>query len=274
VVTWNTTALFGLASGRGKQRCQQRFHILQGLASKSDIVMLQEIHGTRADLEVALSQLPDFVAFSSHINPATGGVAILCRRTLISDPDAVFEIIFDPGRCIMVFLPDIQTSFICLHITPAYTIDQKRKLLLFIRDASHMQCTDTILCGEFNFSTSTDAKFCFEMLREDSSDDPLAIFFDEHFCCLTELHQAQHTRKQILRGRISSSRRLDRIYTSIPPIHINDMRPYTAVTHILTDPTFQVTTFRCVRCCTLPFHAHRDRHESHLGLLLTRGSAT
>jgi exonuclease III len=134
--------------------------------------MLQELHGTTADLEAALSQMQEFSAFSSHLNPATGGVAILLRQSLISDVEGVVPIILDHGRCVMVYLPDIQTSFICLHITPAYTMEQTRRLLLHIRDVSHMQTNDTILGGELNFSTSMDSAFPFEMLREDSRDDP------------------------------------------------------------------------------------------------------
>jgi hypothetical protein len=101
-----------------------------------------------------------------------------------------------------------------------------------------MQNVDTIFGGDFNFCTTTDAKFSLDMIEEDSQDDPLATFFDEAFVCLTELHQAQHTRKQILHNRISSTKRLDRIYTSIAPVHLQDMRPYAATTHILTDPLF------------------------------------
>jgi exonuclease III len=101
--------------------------ILLSLASTADVLMLQEIHGTRGDLETAMAQLPEFIAYSSHLGRATGGVAILIRHSLILDAAEVPDLVFDPGRCIMVFVPAIQTSFMCIHVTPAYPLEKKEK---------------------------------------------------------------------------------------------------------------------------------------------------
>jgi hypothetical protein len=202
-----------------------------------DAVLLQEIHGSQADLDLLSADIPDFAAFGSFINEATGGVAILVRSALFSDIAEVVPIEFDPGRCIMVFLPQAQRSLISSHVTPAYTLE-KKQLLLFVRDVSRMQEVDTIMGGDFNFTTSTDSKFDLDMMQETANDDPLALFFDEAFGCLTELHQAQHTRKKVVGNRVTATKRLDRIYTSIAPAHLIGMWPYAATTHMFLDTTF------------------------------------
>ena len=91
-------------------------HALQKLATKHDIICLQEVHGTEGDHASLVNNFQAFLPFfSPGAEPGIGGVAILVRRSLVGYFSMIRENIIEPGRALAVHLEGEQ-GVLCLYL--------------------------------------------------------------------------------------------------------------------------------------------------------------
>jgi endonuclease/exonuclease/phosphatase family metal-dependent hydrolase len=237
VVTWNTTALFAQSGRAASSRARCR--IVRSLTLSADIVCLQETHGNSDDIKILQDEIPDFLLLgSSHDNPAAGGMLTMINRKLMVHPQAPLHTILDAGRCTSttIFNGLLPITIINVHIPPIYEAQAKKELLHKI--ASDIKDSDSIifLMGDFNFIASEEYRFDPTTVTNLPADHSLALYFDGLFPKFCELHQGDFTRRQIRHNQLATLSRLDRIYTNLSAAHLQELRPHTRITHLLTDP--------------------------------------
>jgi hypothetical protein len=121
-------------------------------------------------------------------------------------------------------------------LNPAYTIHDKKALLLSIRRHHEHYRHIVFMAGDWNFVSSGESRYDPSTLTELPTDHHIAEFFDDNFHDFTEHYQGDYTRKQTRHNTLSTLSRLDRIYSNVPTAILLEYRPDTFITHLLTDP--------------------------------------
>eukprot|EP00959_Pyramimonas_sp_CCMP1952_P317181 6638464-Pyramimonas_sp.AAC.1 len=82
LASWNSGTFFGAVSG-SESRQRRAQGKARWLYQNSDVVFLQETHGSEADLSSLERDFHDFVHFCSLLPSNAGGVVISIRKTLV-----------------------------------------------------------------------------------------------------------------------------------------------------------------------------------------------
>ena len=142
------------------------------------------------------------------------------------------------GRCLLVDVQAEQfaSSVMNVHITPSLPTVEKKSLIRRLLDTSYGENQLYFYCGDWNFTASDDDRINLADTSAVGHDIALAEVFDGHSRHLVELYQPAFTRRQVIRGGLTSLSRLDRIYVNLPPAELVDRRPFACTEGYISDP--------------------------------------
>lgn len=97
------------------------------MCERSDLVMLQEVHGSQADLELWRVEMPDHY-FVGTLLDGSGGSVMAMRRTWMQAAIPLVMVL-DVGRILAVQLviPEkMAVNIINVHLDPSYGTEKRR----------------------------------------------------------------------------------------------------------------------------------------------------
>ena len=242
--TWNARALICAEPKAAKNR--ERF--LKSIVMGSDIIGVQEVHGNDVSMRKIISnhQNTHIAHPSPHPNAAAGGNLLFVKKNLMGPRTSVhFEDVV-PGRVNWVVISkDMQR----IEVFNVHNFDishaERRRLFDRIEAAKRQAATDptgrnfVILMGDFNFlapgETPTKLGQTGQVanVKLASSSDNEARRWRKPMTGLTEIFQAEFTRlgdrNEGEHHHLNASR-LDRIYISLPPWALMQLRGDAKVT--------------------------------------------
>jgi endonuclease/exonuclease/phosphatase family metal-dependent hydrolase len=231
ISTWNTNGLFGQpVSADAGHRLRLRRKTLAELAAASDIVCLQEVHGSAADLAELRTTFPLWSAFGSFCDArAAGGVVVLISKVLAANFTSIVDFPLVEGRIHRVMLdgPLGSLNVICVHSNPR--LADALRVAEFRAIAKTFKASDStisMVIGDFNAPAPAEERFDMLLQKWTTSDQRLATAIENAIDRLTEVTQPDFTRVGMEGGVHRFFSRIDRLFTDMPTIDILDSQPF------------------------------------------------
>ena len=114
--------------------------------------------------------------------------------------------------------------FINTHVQPKCTSAEKFSKFCRVRRVSVVRRSVAFVASDFNFVLKDEPRYDISTGKEKNTDAAMADRFATTMDNLTELRQDMPTRRRKDGDRISVTSRIDRIYTSIHPVDLMDMK--------------------------------------------------
>lgn len=231
IISWNTRATFGsVLSHIGRQ--QLRFARIISFAQHNDVIILQELHGGAADLEVLVNCIKTHIwkgAFSA--DGKSGGTAVGIARSkfgILADSD-VDSLVLVAGRTLAVSWQWEEQTFCIIGTHFEAWLDSEIVQGMFSSMARVLfgpSAANVIgfLVGDFNFVCSGEDRHSFGNAADTGADAATGAF-ESILSGLCEVHQPEHTRVEKNAGYFVSTSRLDRGYTTLRTANILDLAP-------------------------------------------------
>jgi endonuclease/exonuclease/phosphatase family metal-dependent hydrolase len=231
ISTWNTNGFFGQpVSPDAAHRLRSRRRILAALTATSDIICLQEVHGSVADLAELRSLHPLWSACGSFCSSrAAGGVVIMYSKKIASAFTSIVDLPVVQGWIHRVALdgPCGSLNIICVHSNPrladALRLAEFRKISKCIGESAS---TTSMVVGDFNAPAPAEERFDMLLQKWTTSDQRLAVAIEATIDKMTEVLQPDFTRVGMEGGAHRFFSRIDRLFTDMPTIDILDSQPY------------------------------------------------
>ena len=227
ICTWNSRALFGSIDGN-HARLYSKLAVVQSLASQHEIVVLQETHGTDADLRVLQRKCPThkwYGTFSDYRN--VGGSITGVDLSLLADhglSDWHSHTIL-AGRSLVVSRDTLHGTFAFVNVHIDSTVSSAAQNII-IKDLKAfiygMGYSAVFLCGNFNFVHSDEGRLWLATGSVERSNDGEAAEYERSFSSYVEIHQGDYNRRSFINGCLGTLSRLDRCYTSINSAVLSD----------------------------------------------------
>lgn len=157
ICTWNSQALLRSLFSRAGRITEKRL-VLQRLLASSDVVFLQEVHGTLADLEVLPPTHLYYASFgeygSEEASSRWGGVVVavsksLAQRAAVRGRTLQVDVVMLSGRL----------RFLCLHADPSLSLRGLQGAFALMSRCWQDEAALTMVAGEFNLISRDDARF-------------------------------------------------------------------------------------------------------------------
>ena len=225
---WNSASFFGtVASDWETARLKRRRFDL--LFSTSDFGVVLESHGD-ADSCVDMVVLhPEAIVFSSPgPSTATAGILVLLKKSFVASFDDLCFRVVKPGRWVHIILCNAEGALHLhfLHIDMTLSVSQHVENFKMLSLATQLGSDGfALIGGDFNFLPAGERRVYFDGRQPRLEDDGLASHWDSQLPHLTELRQDLPTRLGLREGKPHIAARLDRWYTSLPPMELLDRRP-------------------------------------------------
>ena len=235
VITWNCRTLFGSTQGTPEQvrRVRATHATLRRLSKLADVVLLQESHGTEADLFSLRHVYPDHIVLGSFgVSPSAGGLVFLISMRFAEtygDPILLKKVLraraVVPGRIAFVTFPAsfnlTRLAIFNIHIDPGlpgfdpgYSNAKLRMIHQLFGAVPAKPVTHSILAGDWNIVEADDPRF-HPMTNKFTPDTSIhSKILESKLVGYTELHQPAYTRRQIEGKSISVLSRIDRCYSN------------------------------------------------------------
>jgi endonuclease/exonuclease/phosphatase family metal-dependent hydrolase len=231
IATWNANGFFGQpVSAEARQRLRQRRRILSARAAATDIVCLQEAHGTCEDLAELRSLFPSWLIFGSFCPVrAAGGVVVMISIKFAAYFSSIVDVAIVDGRVLRVLLdgPLGSLNIVCLHSNPRLSDGQRiAELRRVARCAGESVNTVSFIVGDFNVQAPGEDRFDLLSKTWSASDPRLAGEVEDCFGNFTEILQPNFTRVGREGGLPRFCSRIDRLFTDMPTIDLLDAQPF------------------------------------------------
>ena len=258
LATWNCRTLFGSTQGTAEQARKVRATraALGRLTKLADVVLLQESHGTLADLSTLRRLFVNFIVVGSFgDSPSAGGLVFMISMDFVASyggPDLLRRVLrvreVVPGRIAFVTLPAstllTRLSIFNVHIDPGlpgydpgYSNAKLRMIHQLFAAVPAKPVTHSILAGDWNIVEADDPRF-HPLTNKFTHDASIhAKILENKLVGFTELHQPAYTRRQIEGSSISVLSRIDRCYSNWFTCELLDRRPQTTTVGLVTDLT-------------------------------------
>jgi endonuclease/exonuclease/phosphatase family metal-dependent hydrolase len=269
IITWNCRTLFGSTQGSSDQakRVRSTHLMLKKMTATADIILLQESHGSEADLSSLRRHFLDFVFRGSFCDThVSGGLVFAIRKKFLEkygDPVLLAKVLrvrqVVPGRIAYITLPAVsgltRLAVFNVHIDPgiqssdpSHSNAKARMLYQLFGAVPTKTTTHSILAGDWNIVEADDPRF--HPLDNKFVPDLTvhAKLLEAKLVGFTELHQPAYTRRQCAEGSISVLSRIDRIYSNWHTCELLDRHPLTStfgLVTVLSSPSDHVPVLTC-----------------------------
>jgi exonuclease III len=227
--------------------------MLKRMTVDADIILLQETHGSEADLSSLRRQFLDFVFRGSFCDShSCGGLVFAIRKQFLGkygDSELLAKVLrvrpVVPGRIAFITLPAVmgltRLAVFNVHIDPGvpsfdptYSNAKSHLLYKLFGAVPPKHSTHTILAGDWNVVEADDPRFhpLDNKFIPDSSVH--AKLLEAKLVGFTELHQPAYTRRQYAERAITVLSRIDRIYSSWHTCELLDRHPQTSTIGLVT----------------------------------------
>lgn len=241
--TWNSQALLGSMFSRAGRITRKRRE-LEKLLDRSEVVLIQEAHGTVADLEL----LPSTHCYSSSLgdygaeeaSSLWGGVVIAVSKTLVQRSLAMRSVTVVRGRVLQVDL-DFRCGglrIVCVHVDPSLSLPGLRGVFSLLRNSCADSRRLTLLAGDFNLLAPGDVRYHAGGGHEVQGDGVRGEVADTALADLLELHQPGWTYRRFRDGCLYGASRIDRVYLSLSPAAFSMFVASAAVVGDVFDRTY------------------------------------
>jgi hypothetical protein len=224
------------------------------LTKLADVILLQESHGTKADLATLKRLFTNFIVVGSFgDSPSAGGLVFMISMDFVAaygDPALLKKVLrvreVVPGRIAFVTFPATfcltRLSIFNVHIDPGlpgYDSGYSNAKLSMIHKLFGVipakPLTHSILAGDWNVVEADDPRF-HPLTNKFTHDSSIhAKILENKLVGFTELHQPAYTRRQIEGKSISVLSRIDRCYSNWFTCELLDRRPQTTTVGLATD---------------------------------------
>jgi endonuclease/exonuclease/phosphatase family metal-dependent hydrolase len=231
IATWNANGFFGQpVSEEARRRLRHRRRILSARAAASDIVCLQEAHGSCEDLAELRSLFPSWLIFGSFCPVrAAGGVVVMIAANFAATFSSIVDVAIADGRVLRVLLdgPLGSLNVVCIHSNPRLSDAQRlAELRLVARNAGESANTVSVIVGDFNVQAPGEERFDLLNKAWSASDQRLAGEVEDCLGSFTEVLQPNFTRVGREGGLPRFCSRIDRLFTDMPTIDLLDAQPF------------------------------------------------
>jgi hypothetical protein len=256
IISWNCRTLFGSTQGTTEQakRVRATHAKLKGLIKLADITLIQESHGTEADLSSLRHKYPDHIVRGSFgDSPSAGGLVFVIGMKFVEaygDPVLLKKVLrvreVVPGRIAFVTLPAVmdltRLAIFNIHIDPGipgydprYGNAKLRMIHQLFGSVPAKPLTHSILAGDWNIVEADDPRFHPRVNKFVPDCSIHSKLLEAKLVGYTELHQPAYTRCQIEEGAISVLSRIDRFYSNWYTCELLDRKPQTSTVGLVTD---------------------------------------
>jgi hypothetical protein len=195
--------------------------------SKSDVVAVQEVHGNAEAMAETFKLFPGWASFSSPcLVLRAGGVVILVHRHLLQKSCSHYHRVHLDGRDLQVMLqlPSVCFSLLCIHLEPAAPREAQCSLLRRVIGTSAPSVHITLLMADLNAGMPGDSRIHLNHLHAEEHDDALGPWFVNAFLTFTIAEHDGHTRIGYRDGVASTLSRIDYIMIDMPKVTVLDTR--------------------------------------------------
>jgi hypothetical protein len=192
-----------------------------------EVIGLQEVHGTREDMDEYFKAFPCWIAFPSPAHsPAAGGVALLINKCIIDRArDVLYQVLW-PGRGVRVQMQfyNFTLNMLCLHVEPAATRLRQQNFLQQALSTAEDRVAATFILADLNACLPGDHRIRLQGLQDPGSDDVLGSWFSHKYPGLTIAEHDGFTRLGRRDGAPSILSRIDYILTDMAKPTLLDCR--------------------------------------------------
>jgi exonuclease III len=234
MATWNARGL-AMMNSTDPVTHKEKMRYLQKIAKVSDIIGLQEVHGSASDMTEVFKAMPGWACYlSPSASPAAGGVALLVHQALLAKASSSFHQVLLEGRGLRTHLQfaTFALNVITLHLEPAAPRHVHRNLLHQALGSADRALHATFLLADLNLCMPGDCRLHLDNLHADEHDDVTGHWLATTFPNFTIADHDGHTRIGRREGAPSVLSRIDYVMSDIAKPTLLDSR-FSA--HVLGD---------------------------------------